>query len=296
MKKKLLITGASGFLGWNLCQQARDGWHVTGLYHHHPVAITGTRMRKADLTDYGELKTVFEQTAPDAVIHTAAASRPDFCEQHPDETFKMNVETSVALAGLCADNAVPFVFTSSDLVFDGENAPYSETSPANPINAYGEQKLRAESEIRLRYPPAVICRLPLLFGTTGSTSRSFTDSIITAIRKGDPLTLFFDEFRTPVDAPSAAKGLLLAIKAFQGTVVHLGGRRRVSRYEMGCLIEKRMKIKNPRIRVISRMDIPSPSPRPADVSLDSSKAFSKGYSPADMETAIDEAIVNHRLL
>ncbi len=293
MKTKLLITGASGFLGWNLCRQALYHWDVVGLYQHHPVTISGAGIFCLDLTDYGALKMLFRQVKPQAVIHTAAASRPDFCQQHPDASYKINVTASVNLAGLCADNSIPFVFTSSDLVFDGENPPYSESSPAYPINIYGEQKLRAESEILLCYPPAVICRLPLMFGTTMGPTRSFTDQIITATHKGEALTLFFDEFRTPVDTQSAARGLLLAIQRFHGEIVHLGGKSRVSRFEMGCLIEKLMNIQNPAIRKLSRKAVPSLSPRPADVSLDSSKAFARGYTPTDLEPALRQAISNY---
>lgn len=293
MKKKMLITGASGFLGWNLCRLALSDWEVLGVCHQQTIQISGVQMHKADLTNYRELKTVFDHATPSAVIHTAAASQPDFCEQHPEESFRMNVEATAVLADLCADKGIPFVFTSSDLVFDGDHPPYSENSQTNPVNRYGEQKVQAESEIRLRHPAAVICRIPLLFGYTGGASRSFTEHMIRAIEEGAPLTLFTDEYRTPVDAQSASAGLLFAMKTFQGAIVHLGGGRRISRYEMGRLIEKLMNVKNARIYAVTRKEIPLPSPRPADVSLDSQKAFSMGYAPMDLERALRQSI-GHR--
>ncbi|MFZ5572671.1 MAG: SDR family oxidoreductase [Thermodesulfobacteriota bacterium] len=293
MKKKLLLTGASGFLGWSLCRLALPHWEVFGIWHRQEIPIAGVRPLKADLMNFRELETAFRLAAPDAVIHAAAASKPDFCQQHPRLSFRINVEASATLADQCAAKNIPFVFTSTDLVFDGDHPPYSENSPAHPINVYGEQKLRAEEEIRQRYPATVICRLPLLFGYSGGVTRTFTEQMIRAIEEGRPLTLFTDEYRTPVDAWSAAEGLLLAATNWRGAVVHLGGKKRISRYEMGRLIETLLDAKSARITGIRRNEVSPPSPRPADVSLDSRKAFEWGYDPAALETALKRSILRY---
>jgi len=139
--KKILITGASGFLGWNLCQQAQKKWQVYGTFWTNPVTIPQVNLIKIDLCDEQELKKLFDRVKPDAVIHTAAASQPNFCQTNPEESHRINVITSVNIAKLCAAAKIPCAFTSTDLVFDGTKPNYQETDPVSPICIYGEQKV-----------------------------------------------------------------------------------------------------------------------------------------------------------
>jgi dTDP-4-dehydrorhamnose reductase len=287
MPKTLLITGASGFLGWNLCRIAAPRWRVVGLYHRHKITIPNVVTLPSNLTDPDKTSDLFAAVRPDAVIHTAAASKPDDCERYPDKTATINIDASATLARLCADRSIPFVFTSSDLVFNGRHAPYAEASPPTPINTYGRQKLTAETAIRACCPDAAICRMPLMFGYTEGQQRSFTDQMIVAIMESAPLSLFRDEYRTPVDAGSASRGLLMAVDRFQGRVINLGGRQRHSRADMGDIIERLLGITASTINRISQREAASVAPRPADVSLDSTAAFALGYDPTDVTVALE---------
>jgi dTDP-4-dehydrorhamnose reductase len=162
--KKLLVTGASGFLGWNLCQLAKPEWDVYGTYFSHPGEIPGVNLIKVDLRDFEEIKRIFHEIQPAAVIHMAAQSSPNFCQSHPIESHSINVTAAWNIAGLCADSSIPCVFTSTDLVFNGLNPPYRETDPVCPVSLYGEQKVIAEEGMLERYPLTAVCRMPLMFG------------------------------------------------------------------------------------------------------------------------------------
>ena len=162
--QKILITGASGFLGWNLCQIARGTWEVHGTYDQHSIKISGVNIHQLDLTNADLVKAEIKRIAPDAIIHTAAASSPNFCQTNQAQSYQINVVASQLLAKICADTEIPFVFTSTDLVFDGTKPPYIETDLVSPLNIYGEQKVAAEREILIAYPQATICRMPLMFG------------------------------------------------------------------------------------------------------------------------------------
>lgn len=187
--KKLLITGSSGFLGWNLCQLAKQEWDVYGTYFSHPEEIPSITMLKIDLRDFQELKRIFREFQPAAVIHTAAQSSPNFCQSYPNETHAINVTASCNIAGLSADYSIPCVFTSTDLVFNGLNPPYPETAPVCPVNHYGEQKIMAEVGMRSRYPMTTICRMPLMFGIATPTATSFMQPFVQALRAGQELSL-----------------------------------------------------------------------------------------------------------
>lgn len=276
--KKLLITGASGFLGWHICQIAKPKWEVYGTYFSHSLEIPGVKMVKVNLTAFQELKDIFNEINPAAVIHTAAQSQPNFCQTHPQESYTINVTASCNIAGLCADYGIPCAFTSTDLVFNGLNSHYKETDSVCPVSIYGEQKVKAEAGMLERYPNTAVCRMPLMFGIATPTARSFIQPFIETLLAGKELNLFIDEFRTPASGTTAAKGLLLALEKVQG-LIHLGGKERISRYDFGKLLVDIFQISDDKLQGCRQQDVKMAAPRPADVSLDSSKAFALGYEP-----------------
>lgn len=285
--KKLLITGASGFLGWHLCQLAKQEWEIYGTYLSHPLEIPDMKMLKANLTDFQELKRIFNDIKPSAVIHTAAHSQPNFCQTHPEESHAINVIASCNIAGLCADNSISCAFTSTDLVFNGLNAPYREADAVCPVNLYGEQKAIAETGMLERYPITAVCRMPLMFGAATPTAKSFIQPFIQTLQAEQELNLFIDEFRTPVSGTTAAKGLLLALEKVNG-IIHLGGKERISRYDFGQLLVKVFQLPATGLKSCRQQDVKMAAPRPADVSLDSSKAFALGYQPLSVREELED--------
>lgn len=76
--KKLLITGASGFLGWYIARKAKVEWAIIGTHHSHSANISGITPVKIDLTKFNDLKTLFGEIKPAGVIHTAALTDPNY--------------------------------------------------------------------------------------------------------------------------------------------------------------------------------------------------------------------------
>ncbi len=288
--KKLLITGASGFLGWHLCQLAKQEWEIYGTYFSHSLDIPGIKMLKVNLTNFQELQRIFSDIKPTAVIHTAAQSQPNFCQIHPEKSHVINVIESCNLAGLCADNSIPCAFTSTDLVFDGLNAPYRETDSVCPVNLYGEQKVMAEVGMLERYPMTAVCRMPLMFGAATPTAKSFIQPFIETLKAEKELSLFIDEFRTPVSGTTAAKGILLALEKVNG-IIHLGGKERISRYNFGQLLVEIFQLPATKLKSCRQQDVKMAAPRPADVSLDSSKAFAFGYQPLSLRKELELGVL-----
>lgn len=284
--KKLLVTGASGFLGWNLCQIAKQEWDIYGTSFSHAVEIPGITLLKVDLRDFEELKRIFQEIQPDAVIHTAAQSSPNVCQSNPEDSQAINVTASCNLAGLCADYSIPCAFTSTDLVFNGLNPPYKETDSVSPVNLYGEQKVMAEAGMLERYPMTAVCRMPLMFGVAAPPAQSFMQPFIQTLREGKELSLFTDEFRTPASGTTAAKGLLLALDRVNGRI-HLGGKERMSRYDFGQLLVEVFKLPSEGLKGCKQADVKMAASRPPDVSLDSSMAFNLGYAPLSLREELE---------
>lgn len=284
--KKLLVTGASGFLGWNICHVAQANWQVYGTYCSHSVHAPGIDFIQVDLTDFTALKSLFKTIQPTAVIHAAAQSKPNFCQQYPEQAYPINVTASINMAGLCSELSIPCVFTSTDLVFDGDHPFYQETDPVSPISIYGEQKVQAEEAMRQRYPQTIVCRMPLMFGQASPHSSSFIQGFIQSLKTGKKLSLFIDEFRTPASGVSAAKGLLMALD-LQEKILHLGGKERISRYEFGQLMADILQLPLENIQPCRQQDVEMSAPRPADVSLDSTKAMKLGYNPLSLREELN---------
>ncbi|WP_413165034.1 SDR family oxidoreductase [Capilliphycus salinus ALCB114379] len=284
--KKLLVTGASGFLGWNICQVAMSQWEVYGTFSTKPVELPGVNIIQIDLTNYQALKTLISEIKPTAIVHAAAQSKPNHCELNPEETYPINVTASVNIAGLCADHSIACAFTSTDLVFNGLNAPYQETDPVSPVSIYGEQKVAAEQGMLAINPEIAVCRMPLMFGKASPHAGSFIQGFIEALKAGKELQVFTDEYRTSVSGTTAAKGLLLALEKAK-SILHLGGKERMSRYDFCRLLAEVFNLPADKIKPCLQEDVQMPASRPPDVSLDSSKAFNLGYQPLSIREELE---------
>ncbi|RPJ74532.1 MAG: SDR family oxidoreductase [Desulfobacteraceae bacterium] len=283
--QKLLVTGASGFLGWHLCVIAQSEWVVHGCYRSRKLLPKAVCPHPIDLTDYKALKVLFRELRPKAVIHSAGIRDVEFCQTHKSQSHAVNVRASENIAGLCADSGALCLFVSSDLVFDGLKPPYREEDEVCPVNVYGTHKATAEKQLIRRYPQAVICRLPLIYGPARPFGESFIQPLMRAIKAKAPLTLFSDEFRTPISAGDAAVGLLLALERQPG-ILHIGGPQRVSRFEFGRLLAEILDAGDAKITPSRRCEADLQAPRPADVSLDITKAHMLGFSPAPLREGL----------
>jgi len=182
--KNILITGASGLLGRSLMVRLKDLATVTGVgYSNRAESLVPVDLRDADA-----LHTLLNEAKPDAVVHSAAYRDPDFCEDHPEEAFRLNVAPVERFCELLPES-VPILFISSEYVFDGEGAPYGEEDERHPVNEYGRLKVKAEDLVLQRATGSVL-RVPLLIGA-GPTweSSGFIYKILTKIQDPTPSSL-----------------------------------------------------------------------------------------------------------
>jgi dTDP-4-dehydrorhamnose reductase len=265
--RRILVTGGSGVLGGYLVRHlSRRGFSPCVW----SGATTGPGLLPVDLCNEAMVVAAFRAASPEVVLHAAALARLADCHADPERAFRINTRATALLAGLCTDAGARLVFVSTDLVFDGERAPYRESDPPSPLSVYGRSKSKAEESV-LENPENAIARVSLLFGPSRLARESFFDSQVRALRSGQPITLFDDEWRTPIDLETAAHGLVeLALSEAAG-VFHLGGQERLSRWEMGRELALALGVHPQRVRANHRADVPAPEPRPRDTSLDSSR-------------------------
>ena len=255
MKPVAWITGAGGLVGSYLVRTASrwaPAWDARGL----------TR-QDVDLTDETAVRRLWQEHQPAAVIHCAAISRPAVCEQDPELATKINVGATALLASLASE--VPLLFFSSDQVFDGRQGRYVETDRINPINRYGETKAAAE-ELVLSNPRHTVIRLALTAGTSSTGDRSFVEDMRRSVAANLRLTLFTDEFRSPVPAGVVARAVWELIARKQSGLYHLGGAERLSRMEIGEALAMKYPELASRLQPGSVTAYHGP-PRPPDLSM-----------------------------
>ena len=290
------MTGATGFLGAAVVQAlAARGWEGLGLARK-PLAKGGPgNFLTLDLTEALAIQRL--PASVRAVIHLAALSRPESCEIDPESSFRNNVTATEAVVNFCEQRSIPLLFTSTDLVFDGQGAPYSESAATRPINVYGRHKVLAENTVtqsRQRQNAMLVCRLPLMFGPAAS---NFFATMVPALRSGRPIQLFVDEFRTQLSSAAAARGLLLFLEhLLNGTVlpplVHLAGLERISRYDMGVRVANLLHLPTHGIVPCLAQSVVVSAARPQDTSLESEHALTLGWWPPAFDDDLQQALIS----
>lgn len=292
MYKTLLVTGISGFLGWHIATHPQSRWRIVGLYHKHKPEHDGIETVRIDIDeDFSSLKRLISDIRPDAILHLAAHSDPNSCERDLVSSYRTNVESTNSLARYAKEQGIYFLFVSTDMVFDGKDAPYDEQDAVDPINVYGKQKVEAERYLLSLGSNVAIARLPLMYGIT-KTSDSFFSKWLERLRHGHHVHAFTDEYRTVVSGRSISEGLFLLLdKAVEG-VWHLGGKERVSRYEFAMTMAEAFHLPSENIIPSKQDEIVHSdnkvAKRAPDVSLDSSKAYALGYDPMDIRSSMSE--------
>ena len=290
-KKKLMVTGAQGFVAGSVLAQADDRWEVHAVSRSaepaqparmaQPGGRANRRWHICDPMAPGLLARLFREVRPEVVIHSAALADIDFCQTHPELAREVNVELTRSLVDLCVDAGARLLFCSTDTIFDGEHAPYREEDPPGPVNLYAETKIQAEQIVKRLGAKVVIARLSLVVGLPVLASgNSFLIKMLGTFKEGRKVGISEHEIRTPVDVITAGRGLLeLAAGAHQG-IFHLSGLSRVSRLELARTIAGRFgfpqELVVPQSAAVAAV---GRAARPRDVSLDNSKARAELQTP-----------------
>lgn len=249
---RILVTGATGFLGGHLVAAVQRAGHVA------LTASTSGGDVAVDLTAPGMIGAVVEALRPDVAVHLAALSSIAACERDPSRAQRVNAW----LAGELAERfGARLLFVSTDLVFDGRAAPYDERSPVGPLSVYGASKVAGEERVWAR--GGRVARLPLLFGADAH-GRGASASLRQALAAGRSAQLYTNEYRTPLGAGDAAKALLQLVVAPDGpNLVHLPGPERVSRWQLAQRLCTAHRLPTDLLQAVECAD----PLRPRDVSL-----------------------------
>jgi dTDP-4-dehydrorhamnose reductase len=232
--------------------------------------VVGAESRAPALDDFAALAAAVADFRPRYVLHLAAMTSVADCHATPDLAAKENTAATGVLADAAHRCGARFVFCSTDMVFDGAAAPYRETDAPRPLSCYGQTKAAAEQLLAGR-DHALVVRVPLMLGLPCTPRATTFAGQLAALRAGQPVRLFTDEYRTPVWLADAARALIGLARTEHTGVLHLAGPERLSRYDMLARCAAQLGLPTANLVPVSRCDFPAAEPRPADLSLDGSR-------------------------
>lgn len=201
---KILVTGANGMLGQDLCPILED----VGAF------VIETDKDNLDVTNAEQVKQVLADIRPDMVIHCAAYTDVDRAEEDLKTAELINVNGTENIADACAKLGITLVYISTDYVFDGESEePYTTEDMPNPINNYGMTKYEGEEAVRSLCEKYYIVRTSWLYGHHG---KNFVENMLNMADRAE-IKVVDDQIGCPTWTVELANGILRLLSKPYGT-------------------------------------------------------------------------------
>lgn len=244
---KILVTGANGMLGQDLCPILED----VGAF------VIETDVDTLDITKGDAVEQALTDIHPDMVIHCAAYTNVDKAEEDFETAKLINVTGTENVAKACGKLEIPIVYISTDYVFDGtKTEPYTPDDKTNPINNYGLTKLQGEEAVKKYCEKYYIARTSWLYGHYG---KNFVETMISLAEK-DEVKVVNDQIGCPTWTVELANGILKLLSKPYGTY-HVCGSGSTSWYGFAQEIFKQAGL-NVNLQPCKTEEFPRPAKRP----------------------------------
>ena len=242
---KVLVTGANGQLGTDLCEVLRD-FELIPMTH-----------KEIEISDVSSVKQVFNKYKPAIIVNTAAYVRVDDCEDEKEKAFQVNCLGARNVAVVAQELGARLVHLSTDYVFGGEaeprNIPYTEFDTSVPLSIYGKSKLAGENLARHFCLRHFIGRASALFGVAGSSGKggNFIETMLRLAGERDELKVVNDQVFSPTYTRDLAQKIAQLIETEYYGIFHITNSGTCSWYEFTVEILKLAGITTPVIPVTS---------------------------------------------
>jgi len=290
---RILITGSNGLLGQKivaLCLKNNFVFLATSLGENRNQDCVSSNYLGLDITNVKEINHIFTTFKPTHVIHTAAITNVDYCEQNEADCNIVNTKAVEYLFNAAKSVEAHFQLLSTDFVFDGEKGNYKEEDDVNPLSIYGKSKVNAEKIlIENSYTNWSIVRTIIVYGTGNYLSRS---NIICwakdALANGDKLSIIDDQFRAPTWAFDLAWACLEICKLNKTGIFHISGSELMSVFEIVNRIAHHFSYSTENLSRSNSKDLNQPAKRPPKTGFNLAKAKRVlAYAPKTLEETLD---------
>lgn len=285
-----LIVGAGGQVGGAL-QRCLEAQGCVEVVRSSREARAGwLRLDLAKLRSSSDAERALAGTEPDAILCAGAMTFVDGCEDDPELAFRANAHGPAALASYAQWRGVPFVFFSSDYVFDGspENpGPYTEHDAARPLSVYGESKMMGERAVLRVNPQALVVRTSWVYGPDVA-GKNFISALRRQLGAGQVLRVPADQVSTPTLNVDLAEITLALVRAGVSGVVHVAGPELLSRLELAKAVARHFSLDEGLIEGRTTASLGQRARRPLHSGLRSEilSAVLPGRSPRSLEEGL----------
>lgn len=288
----ILITGSNGLLGQKLVKHLSKKnipFIATSKGENRNSDCKDAFYSSMDICSVEDIKSVFDRFIPTHIIHTAAMTNVDECEEFPLECEKLNVDATQLLFNAVQKIGAHFQLLSTDFVFDGLKGNYSERDVPNPLSVYARSKVAAENLVLTSsYPKFSIVRTIILYGKANNLSRS---NIVCwakeALSKGQPLSIIDDQFRSPTWADDLAWACIRICDLQKTGLYHISGPETMSIYDLVVRVANFYGFSKESLTKTDSLSLNQKAKRPPKTGFDLQKAqFELSYKPKTLEETL----------
>jgi dTDP-4-dehydrorhamnose reductase len=288
----LLITGSNGLLGQKLVEllarQPGLRVHACGQGENRLKLPAGVGYSALDIRDAEQTMRVWESVRPNAVIHAAAMTHVDACEQEPDTCDAINIQGTENVLRACERWNCHLIHISTDFIFNGKDGPYDESGQADPLSHYGLSKWKAEEKVMQSSLKWAILRTVLVYGVTQGMSRS---NIVlwarNALQSGNAVRVVNDQFRSPTLAEDLAMACWLAVQREAEGIYHISGPDMMGIDELVRRVAAFWHLPTDALETVSSATLNQPAQRPPKTGFIIEKARRElGYAPHTFEEGL----------
>jgi dTDP-4-dehydrorhamnose reductase len=270
MARRLLVTGASGLLGANLLSSAVKHFDAYGVYYSHPVDIPRCNLVQGDLSSRSVVDRLLNDTKPDIIVHSAALTNVDDCEENPQKARQVNVGMTEHLVRWTSEHGSKLVYISTDSVFDGHNGHYCENDLPNPSNVYAKTKQAAEVIVSGLYRNHLTVRTNI-YGWNIQNKLSLSEWILGRLTCSQIVPGFLDVFFSPILVNDLCEILLQMVNGGFYGLYHVGSSQRISKAEFARELALEFRLNIDLVQDMSIDDFRFAAHRPKDTSLNVTK-------------------------
>lgn len=279
-----LVIGATGQVGQNIARQlsgrnpiltARNprlpGWKAFDLATAaaHPT----------------EAARLLDETEPDSVFCVGGATDVERCESEPEMAFLANEKGPSVLAAAAAARYLPFLYFSTEYVFDGESGPYNEDDPVRALSVYGKSKLAGERGVLQAHPGALILRTTVVYGYDVAR-KNFLYGLLSKLSTRQQMRVADDQLSTPTYNKDLATAAVSLLGDGASGIYHVCGPERMSRFQFALSAAKLMGLPAELIIPAATASMGQKAPRPLSAGLSIGK-LNHGFPRIMMQPLAD---------
>lgn len=284
MNRKILIIGASGFLGSSIFNLLKNKYDLLGTFNKKPIRFSKGIFFKFN-GNQNNLEKKIIKFKPNLIIHTAGLTNIEKCEKNKKISKRINFELTKTLTILAKKYKIKMVYISSDHLYDGKKSSYNEIDKTNPLNFYAKTKVMSENYIKKQLNNYLIIRTNFFSFPDKNFKKNFLYFIFSNLKLKKEIRLFDDVHYSPISTVQLVKALNKLIRLKKNGIYNISSNEKISKYKFGILIANIFSL-NKKLIKKTKVDNILKVTRPKNMSLNNKKLKNLGIKITSLKSQI----------